>query len=113
MNFLGATSLGGRSFSVCGVKVELPIVSSVNAGEKVSFGIRPEHLEADSGVELAVMTDAVEQLGSTSYLHGKVSSGEAIIAEKRLAQTNVKGQTTVKFNPAEVRIFDSKEKRIR
>ena len=113
MNFLAATALGGRHFSVCGVKVEVPIVASVNAGEKVSFGIRPEHFEADSGVALAVTTDVVEQLGSTSYLHGKVVSGEAIVAEKRLAQTHAKGKTTLRFNPADVRLFDSNEKRIR
>ena len=46
MNFLAATALGGRRFSVRGVEVEVPIVSSVDAGEIVRFGIRPEHLEA-------------------------------------------------------------------
>ena len=113
MNFLTATGLGGRYFSVCGVKVDVPIVSSVDAGEKVSFGIRPEHLEAVGGIELPVTTDVVEQLGSTSYVHGKVSSGETIVAEKRLSQTSTKGQTTVSFNPLDVRLFDSNQKRIR
>ncbi|MDP8996701.1 MAG: sn-glycerol-3-phosphate ABC transporter ATP-binding protein UgpC [Pseudomonadota bacterium] len=113
MNFLDATALGGRLFSVCGVKVEVPITSTVNAGEKVRFGIRPEHLEAARGVTLPVTIDVVEQLGSTSYLYGKLSSGETIIAEKRLSQTSTKGQATVKFNPADIRLFDSKEKRIR
>ena len=113
MNFLAATALGGRRFSICGVKIEVPITASVTAGEKVSFGIRPEHLEAENGVVLPVTTEAVEQLGSTSYLHGKVSSGETIIAEKRLSQSHVKGQTTVTFDPVDVRIFDSNEKRIR
>ena len=106
-------ALGGRRFSICGVKIEVPITASVTAGEKVSFGIRPEHLEAENGVVLPVTTEAVEQLGSTSYLHGKVSSGETIIAEKRLSQSHVKGQTTVTFDPVDVRIFDSNEKRIR
>ena len=112
MNFLTATALGGRRFSVCGVKVEVPILSSVDAGEKVSFGIRPERLEAVGGIELPVTTDVVEQLGSTSYLHGKVISGETIVAEKRFWQTHAKGQTTVSFNPADVRLFDSNEKQI-
>ena len=113
MNFLDATAVGGRLFSVCGVKVEVPITSTVDAGEKVRFGIRPEHLEAARGVTLPITIDVVEQLGSTSYLHGKLTSGETIIAEKRLSQISTKGQATVRFNPADVRLFDSKEKRIR
>jgi len=113
MNFLAATALGGRRFTVSGIEVEVPIHSSIEAGEKVSFGIRPEHLEAVAGVALPVTTDVVEQLGSTSYLHGKVTSGETIVAEQRIPQTQAKGEMIVKFKPADVRLFDCNEKRIR
>ena len=113
MNFLAAKARGGRSFEVGGTEVDVPIQSELAAGTQVQFGIRPEHLEAASGVELVVKADLIEQLGSTSYLHGTLPSGEAIVAERRSTPGRDEDRVTLRFDPARARLFDAQGRRIR
>jgi lactose/L-arabinose transport system ATP-binding protein len=113
MNFLSATALGGRSFAVGGTELEVPIQSVVNAGTRIQFGIRPEDFEATVGAELLVKVDLIEQLGSTSYLHGTLPTGEAIVSERRSAGTNGEDRLALRFDVTDARLFDDEGRRIR
>ena len=114
MNFFKAKSLGGRRFATCGIEVALPLETAVEPGSAVQFGIRPEHLEAAEGVDLPVTGDVSEQLGSTSFLYASTSTGEPIIAERRLSRGLAGNKAvTLRFRPQDVRLFDGEGKRIR
>ncbi|MEZ8967688.1 ABC transporter [Vibrio breoganii] len=49
-------------------------VSSLELGDKVTFGVRPEHLSIEQNGEhtLHFITQAVERLGNSTYLFGQV-----------------------------------------
>ena len=113
MNFLTATALGGGRFAAAGTEVDLPLTTAVEAGTSVKFGIRPEHLEAPEGMALEVTVDVVEQLGSTSFLYGTTANGEPIVAEQRLGHARSDGHVTLRFRPADVRLFGADGRRIR
>jgi lactose/L-arabinose transport system ATP-binding protein len=113
MNFLAATALGNGRFAVAGAEMDLQLTTAVEAGTSVTFGIRPEHLEATEGVAVDVTVEVVEQLGSTSFLHAATVNGEPIIAERRLGQARSSGPTTLRFRPADARLFDVDGTRIR
>jgi lactose/L-arabinose transport system ATP-binding protein len=113
MNFLTATALGDCRFAAAGAEIDLPLTTEVEAGTKVKIGIRPEHLEATEGIGIDVAVDVVEQLGSTSFLHGTTTTGEAIVAEQRRANVRPNGRVTLRFRPADARLFDGDGTRIR
>ncbi|WP_180900030.1 ABC transporter ATP-binding protein [Martelella soudanensis] len=115
MNFLKAVANGDGSLRVAGVDVRLPSLQRpMVAGEEVTFGIRPEHLDAASGIELSLTVDVSEELGVTTYVYGTVGNGEAIIAERRNHETPRHGdKITLRFDPAHVRLFDNSGVRIR
>jgi ABC-type sugar transport system ATPase subunit len=113
MNFLTATSLGGGRFAAAGTELDMPLTTAVDLGANVRLGIRPEHLEADEGVALDVTIDVVEQLGSTSFLYGTTAGGEPIVAERRLGKERPADRTTLRFRPADARLFGADGARIR
>ncbi len=113
MNFLAATALGGGRFAAAGVEMDLPVTTMVEAGTSVKLGIRPEHLEAVEGIPIEVAVDAVEQLGSTSFLYGTTANGEPIIAERRLGQARYDGRVKLLFRPVDARLFGADGRRIR
>ncbi len=113
MNFFTAAALGGGRFAAAGVEMDLPLKAAVEAGTSVKFGIRPEHLEAAEGISLEVTIDVVEQLGSTSFLYGTTANGEPIVAEQRLGQARSDGPVTLRFRPADARLFGADGTRIR
>jgi lactose/L-arabinose transport system ATP-binding protein len=113
MNFLSATALGGGRFTAAGAEIDLPLATAVEPGTNVKFGIRPEHLEATEGIGLEVAVDVVEQLGSTSFLYGTTASGEPIVAEQRLGHARSDGSVTLRFRPADARLFGGDGARIR
>jgi lactose/L-arabinose transport system ATP-binding protein len=85
-------------------------------GASLTIGIRPEHFErgsaADASIEATV--DFVENLGGTSFVHGHVSTGEKIIAERRDV-AGVKAQQSLRlgFTMGDARAFDADGARIR
>ena len=113
MNFLAAKALGGGRFNVAGVEMDLPVATPVEAGTTVKFGIRPEHLEAAEGIALEITVDVVEQLGSASFVYGTTTSGEPIVAERRLGQAQSDGRLRLQFRPSDARLFGSDGGRIR
>lgn len=54
-------------------EIVLPInCDSLNAGDKITLGIRPEHLSLDKDlIELEFESDVVERLGSATYVFGE------------------------------------------
>jgi lactose/L-arabinose transport system ATP-binding protein len=113
MNFLTATAVGGGRFAAAGTEVDLPLTTAVEVGTSVKFGIRPEHLEAPEGIALEATVDVVEQLGSTSFLYGTTANGEPIVAEQRLSRARSGGRVTLRFRPADARLFSADGRRIR
>ena len=113
MNFLTATAIGGGRFTMTDAEIHLPLSAPVEAGTSVKFGIRPEHLEAADGIALQAVVDVVEQLGSTSFLYGTTANGEPIVAEQRLGHARTDGQVTLRFRPADARLFGADGRRIR
>ncbi|MBB4122630.1 ABC transporter ATP-binding protein [Martelella radicis] len=115
MNFLKAVANGDGSVTVAGIDVRLPTLERpLIAGEEVTFGIRPEHLDAETGSALSLTVDVSEELGATTYVYGTVGDGEAVIAERRNHETPCHGDTiTLSFDPANARLFDGDGVRIR
>jgi lactose/L-arabinose transport system ATP-binding protein len=113
MNFLNATVTSDLRISAGGVEFENPTGTRLDAGMRLRVGIRPEHLDESGGVRLAARVDVVEQLGSTSYVHATLSSGELVIAEKRQSSPKVGDNIVLSFAPAALRLFAEDGARIR
>ncbi len=115
MNFLpGTTTDGGRSVTLDGSGQSLPVPAAVPvASEKVTVGIRPEHLDPASresaSLELAV--DVVEALGADSLVHGQLADGReapAMTVRVEGAMRVAAGDTLhLALAPERVHLFDS------
>jgi lactose/L-arabinose transport system ATP-binding protein len=87
MNFLDArVSEGNCSLRIGDSVLPLPLVRDrPEAGASVTVGIRPEHLRlvatGDSALPLRV--EAIERLGSTNFVYGRMDGGESIVLENR------------------------------
>jgi len=119
MNFFNATvSAEGDAVTFAGgVVAPAPFAKgAARSGAALTIGIRPEHFERGSAADasLDATVDFVEHLGGTSFVHGHVSTGEKIIAERR-AVAGVKAQQSLHlgFTMADARAFDADGARIR
>jgi len=77
MNFLPSTITGdGKAATLSdGNIIALPPGQyAAHPGQKVTLGIRPEHVSLPGPLRL--ITDLIEPLGSESVVHGKLASGE-------------------------------------
>ena len=80
MNFLPGCVDGGMLDMGDGLGVPLPgsVKDKVKSGDKVTFGIRPEHLELGAtGMVLTV--DSAEALGSDSLIHGRMGAHGVVV----------------------------------
>ncbi|WIJ25835.1 ABC transporter ATP-binding protein [Devosia sp. RR2S18] len=120
MNFLPArvTSSTEPTFLIEGreeAAIALPwLKGSLETGEEVRIGIRPQHLRIADGGLLRVQPDVVEQLGDVSYLHGLSPGGVEIVAQ--LAERLPSVSTTelrLDFDPAQVFVFNDEGHRLR
>ncbi|HJC29457.1 MAG TPA: sn-glycerol-3-phosphate ABC transporter ATP-binding protein UgpC [Candidatus Dietzia intestinipullorum] len=77
------------------------------AAQRVTVGVRPEHLRLvpDDGLEVTVQL--VEELGADSYLHCSTADGDPVVYRAESTDHPVKGET-IKLAAAdgEVRFFD-------
>ncbi|MDQ6732519.1 MAG: sn-glycerol-3-phosphate ABC transporter ATP-binding protein UgpC [Nitrospirota bacterium] len=113
MNFVAASVQQTVSDGVVivlsnGATLHVPVNSAICAGgDQVTLGIRPEHIAVVAAGDLAAQVQAVEHLGSESYLHLAIQSGE-------LLTIRVNGETTVqpdqqvqlKLDPGSLHLFD-------
>jgi lactose/L-arabinose transport system ATP-binding protein len=113
MNFLnGIVMVDG--VSVGGITLPEPSLSSLPAvGTKIRVGIRPEHLDEGQGISLEIKADVVEHLGSTTYVHAQLASGETIVAEKRRSGAKPGDVVKLTFDPAHLRYFTTDGLRLR
>jgi lactose/L-arabinose transport system ATP-binding protein len=115
MNFLKATvGADGSTLRFGGVEAQAPhLASALKPGDTVQLGIRPEHLDEETGIELPVTVEVVEKLGATAYMHGKLSTGETIVAEKRAIAAQMGDAMLLRFNMANARLFTADGARLR
>ncbi|CDX60517.1 fused maltose transport subunit, ATP-binding component of ABC superfamily; regulatory protein [Mesorhizobium plurifarium] len=115
MNFLTATVIDdGKALTAGEARVDIThLKARLDNGRTVTLGIRPEHLDEKEGVTLSLAVDVTERLGSTSYVHGALPSGETVVAERREDQPRFGETITLRFQPTRARIFDAEGNRIR
>ncbi len=113
MNFLAATVQPGGRLLVGGIEMDSPVETTLGPGSVLQFGVRPEHLDQTIGIGLEAHLDFVEVLGSTSYAHGTLATGETIIAERRSSHPRAGDKINLRFNPISVRLFSEDGVRVR
>jgi lactose/L-arabinose transport system ATP-binding protein len=113
MNFLAATVQPGGKLVAGGIEVDSPVGTALQPGKVLQFGLRPEHLDAADGMSLEASVEFVEILGSTSYVHAVLATGETVIAERRSGQPRTGDKITLRFAPASIRLFAEDGARIR
>lgn len=79
----------------------------------MTMDIRPEHLDQTEGARLPVTVEVVEKLGGTSFVHGRLDTGEAIVAEQRETLARAGANLDLHFDRARVRFFDAAGLRLR
>jgi len=82
MNLLPARLHAGRAELRDGTCL-VPELDAPVDGIDGHIGIRPEHLELDAEGPLRLQVQAVERLGASSLLHGRIA-GTAVVVESRL-----------------------------
>ncbi|MGN6487025.1 MAG: ABC transporter ATP-binding protein [Devosia sp.] len=111
MNFLEAEV---ASADAAGAKLraggsEIVVNRKVGAGDKVTFGVRPEHIAiADgAGVRLAdVKVDLVEQLGGQTMVYATTADGQPLtIAVDGQRQVQLGSTLTAYVDPARYHVF--------
>jgi multiple sugar transport system ATP-binding protein len=81
---------------------------SQRIGEKVTLGIRPNHLRAGEAGPVTVRVRSVEQLGGESYVYGQTGSGAPITVHSP-GQTRIAHGDRIGIDPpeAEMHLFDT------
>ncbi len=115
MNFINAkVGPDGQSIQLGDVTVPLPALETRRmAGDALQFGIRPEHLAEVGRLSFPVVVELVERLGATAYVHGRLSTGETLIAERRDTTASPGDTISLSFDIARVRLFDTNGGRVR
>jgi len=118
MNFIeGMVAAGGAEGStsvLVGTNgIELPFTIPASPGDRVTLGVRPEHLDvsgAGAG-DFDVKVDLSEQLGGETYFYATPQVGEGMpqvtvhrLGQQLLARGDLLG---LKLRPAQVHVFDS------
>ena len=106
MNFLGGTAESG-GVAVPGLKQTLQTgVALPQAGEAVTVGLRPEHVELDLGGDTH-QVELTEALGGVSYAYLTCDSGEKMIIEERGDTRSSPGDRVgLRFEQRRVYFFD-------
>jgi lactose/L-arabinose transport system ATP-binding protein len=115
MNLLDAVWRGDGKVELAGRMEDAPITGAgLVPGDKVTFGLRPEHLVvgAPGGIEAHV--DVLEYLGGTRYLYCQLTDGQPLIVEYRDGPDVRSGDTIALGCPHERRyVFNESGFRIR
>ena len=108
MNFLPGTVNGGMLELGDGMAVPLPglVKDIVKTGDKITFGIRPEHLEIGPA-GMALMVDSAEALGSDSLIHGKMGVHGVVVRADGHLQNKHGERLTVTPMPDKYYFFDT------
>ena len=86
----------------------------IAAGDKVTFGLRPEHLQVGVAGGIEARVDVLEYLGGTRYLYCQLTDGQLLIVEYRDGPDVRSGDTITLGCPPDRRyIFNEGGSRIR
>ncbi|HHZ11060.1 MAG TPA: TOBE domain-containing protein, partial [Rhizobiales bacterium] len=116
MNFLeGAIDGAGEPVFVAdGASVPLSryaFAGSAPSGAKVSFGIRPEHIAANSGMDwpfsMKSKVDVVEPMGSDTLVWTKLGAQDVAVRMPSERAPNPGDDVTIGFDPMRASIFDA------
>ena len=108
MNFLPAELARGGTAAQLAAGPLLPFADGRRPGsdgDRLTIGIRPEHLVAGAGLDLAI--DLIEPLGSETLVHGHLTGGEDQSLTVKLAGPAPAGdRLTVAPQPEHLHVFD-------
>jgi len=114
MNFLFCEATSKNTVRVEGLEIELPnLKSSLQPGQALKLGIRPEHFDEADGPSITVKMDVVEQLGATAFVHATMPSGAAILVEARSSRPTAGDEIELRFAAEFVYLFDEDGQRVR
>lgn len=116
MNFFKGTMRSDGMLGLAETAFAPALSSRPVAGREVTIGLRPEHFEigADAGVALTMEIDLIENLGGNSIWHGRLSSGEKLLVERRgYHDQGIGSSVRVSFRSDSALIFDQDGKRLR
>ena len=115
MNLLDAVWRGNGKVELAGRVEDAAIVGAgLTPGDKVTFGLRPEHLIVGAAGGIEARVDVLEYLGGTRYLYCQLTDGQPLIVEYRDGPDVRSGDTITLGCPPDRRyIFNEGGSRIR
>jgi len=113
INLFDATVIGrdggGTWFEMAGgLRVASPRGAALAPGDRATLGLRPEHVRlrgGDDAVALPMAIEAVEALGHSTYLYGRLPSGDTFRA-KLDGHHGLGDAITLHADPARLLVFD-------
>jgi len=119
MNFIEGTAQAQAEklfFQSDEFKIPLPQNLKIKTGEKLTLGIRPEHIEASSSgsaqEELNGIIEDIEHLGSEMILSVSVAGKTLLIRHTTRAELKPGTQAFLKIPSSSLHLFDSEGKRL-
>ena len=104
---------GGLALSVGNQRISIPSIDGLKAGDKVTFGARPEHIAIVGAGEgdIEAKVDLTEQLGGETYVYCSVD-GLPQLTVHQVGQLPVHSGETVhlRLNRDEMHLFDASGK---
>ena len=104
---------GGLALSAGNQRISIPSIDGLKAGDKVTFGARPEHIAIVGAGEgdIEAKVDLTEQLGGETYVYCTVD-GLPQLTVHQVGQLPVhRGETVhLRFNRDEMHLFDASGK---
>jgi multiple sugar transport system ATP-binding protein len=114
MNFLETTvsAVGQASATVAlagGGSVTVAVLPGrLRVGDKVTLGVRPEHLRPAGDGELAGEVQVVERLGGETFLYTQVEGGAMVVVQADgESPVRVHERIRIKLNPSTCHLFDA------
>jgi multiple sugar transport system ATP-binding protein len=114
MNFLpgevrGAAADGVNVALAGGGEIRVPVDNGrLRAGDKVTLGVRPEHLELGAGGDLAGDVIVAERLGGDTYLYLRSPSRPLLVVQADGSDaTRVHDRVDVRIEPETCHLFDA------
>jgi sn-glycerol 3-phosphate transport system ATP-binding protein len=107
MNFLQASISDAGRAATLKAGPTLPFADGPRAGDTLTIGIRPEHVEHRPGdpAALPLEVELVEPLGSETVIHGRLPGGESLVARLPLPAGAIGGTLPVGLPPAHWHVF--------
>lgn len=110
MNFMPAiVDQDGSLVLADGQKLKIALPTKIKPGDSLTLGCRPEHiiLGGKGQLKLNGTVDIIERLGETGFVHLRLNSNHAIIAEVRGNPGILSGaMTSISLDPNHIHIFD-------